>query len=59
MTYAITGEYIPPLWRGEGFGSQAEMDEWFRSLVKQGYTTQSALMDFILHHKEIDQCNKS
>lgn len=30
----------------EGFGSQSEMDEWFRPLVKPGRTVEKTLMRF-------------
>ena len=34
------------LWKTEGFNSRAEMDDWFRPLVKPGQTVTKALMRF-------------
>lgn len=37
----------------EGFESRAEMDEWFRALVKPGQTVTKALMRFRLANAEL------
>ncbi len=37
------------LHESEGFESRAEMDDWFRPLVKPGQTVTKALMRFSLH----------
>ena len=54
ITHGIDGkmEYDYPcaweLWEGEGFESQAEMDEWFRAVVKPGEIVTKHLMRFRL-----------
>jgi hypothetical protein len=37
-----------PLWECEGFGSQEEMDAWFRSIIKRGAFAEKFLMMFRL-----------
>lgn len=43
-----TDEFLEGLWKTEGFESQAEMDDWFRPLVKCGDTVLKHLMRFRL-----------
>lgn len=43
-----TDEFIEGLWKTEGFDSQAEMDDWFRRLVKPGEVATKWLMRFRL-----------
>lgn len=46
MAYECGKESGPALFESEGFGSQSEMDEWFRPLVKPGRTVEKTLMRF-------------
>ena len=48
MRYSIHAVEQIALWSTEGFGSRAEMDEWFRPLVKPGQTVAKTLMRFRL-----------
>ena len=41
------------LWKSEGFNSKAEMDEWFRPLVKPGKGVCKAIMQFRLWTPDI------
>jgi hypothetical protein len=43
-----TDDFIEGLWKTEGFESQAEMDDWFRRLVKPGEVATKWLMRFRL-----------
>jgi len=46
MIYAYGRCHDTPLHSTEGFASRAEMDAWFRPLVKPGQTVQKTLMLF-------------
>jgi hypothetical protein len=46
MVYECGKESGPALHETEGFGSQVEMDDWFRPLVKPGQTLAKTLMLF-------------
>lgn len=46
MAYECGKESAPAIYVSEGFASQAEMDEWFRPLVKPGWTAEKVLMRF-------------
>jgi hypothetical protein len=46
MVYRCGKESGPELYKSEGFASQAEMDGWFRPLVKPGETVEKTLMLF-------------
>lgn len=46
MLYAYGRVNEQPLHETEGFASSAEMDEWFRPLVKRGQTVEKTLMLF-------------
>lgn len=46
MAYDCGKESGPALHESEGFASHAEMDEWFRPLLKPGQTIQKTLMLF-------------
>lgn len=46
MIYAYGRVNERPLHETEGFTSRAEMDEWFRPLVKRGQTVEKTLMSF-------------
>lgn len=46
MLYAYGRVNAQPLHETEGFASRAEMDEWFRPLVKPGQTVEKTLMRF-------------
>ena len=48
MRYAYGMENDRPLHETEGFESKAEMDEWFRQLVKPGQAITKTLMRFRL-----------
>jgi hypothetical protein len=43
----------PPLYETEGFASRAEMDAWFRPLIKPGQTAAKILMRFSLHNDKL------
>jgi hypothetical protein len=51
MRYSIYAVEKIALWSTEGFASRAEMDAWFRSVVKPGQTVVKTLMRFRLHAK--------
>jgi hypothetical protein len=44
--YRFGRKHDQPLYATEGFRSKAEMDEWFRVLVKRGQTIRKTLMLF-------------
>lgn len=46
MRYAYGMESATPIYQSEGFDSGAEMDEWFRRIVKPGHINTCALMRF-------------
>ena len=46
MAYDCGKTSAPALYESEGFKSQAEMDDWFRPLVKHGQTDEKILMRF-------------
>lgn len=48
MRYAYGMENAKPLHETEGFGSQEEMDDWFRPLVPRGQSVVKCLMRFYL-----------
>jgi hypothetical protein len=48
MRYSIYAVEQVALWSTEGFSSRAEMDAWFRSVVKPGGTVTKHLMRFRL-----------
>jgi hypothetical protein len=48
MLYGVGMENARPLWSCEGFDSQEDMDDWFRSVVKPGQTVFKHLMRFKL-----------
>ena len=48
MRYSISAVEQVALWATEGFGSRAEMDRWFREVVKRGETGKKFLMRFRL-----------
>lgn len=48
MEYECGKESGPALFETEGFASQAKMDEWFRPLIKRGWSTIKVLMRFQL-----------
>lgn len=48
MRYACVRKSPLPLWQNEGFESAAELDAWFRSLVKPGQSVTHHLMRFRL-----------
>jgi hypothetical protein len=48
MRYAYGMENNKPLWQTEGFHSAAELDAWFRPLVKPGQSATKHLMRFRL-----------
>jgi len=49
MRYAYGMENNKPLWQTEGFDSAAELDVWFRPLVKPGQSATKHLMRFRLY----------
>jgi hypothetical protein len=49
MRYAYGMENNKPLWQTEGFDSAAELDAWFRPLVKPGQPATKHLMRFRLY----------
>jgi hypothetical protein len=46
MLYAYGQPAERPIHETEGFGSRAEMDDWFRPLLKPGQTVTKILMSF-------------
>jgi hypothetical protein len=50
MIFAYGRANNTPLHESEGFASRAEMDEWFRPLVKRGETVEKTLMLFSQTH---------
>ena len=52
MIYAYGRVNETPLHETEGFATSAEMDEWFRPLVKRGETIEKALMLFSRSNKK-------
>lgn len=48
MTYEHGRESAEPLYASEGFGSQQDMNAWFRPLIKPGKTAEMHLMSFRL-----------
>lgn len=48
MSYEYGMENAKPIHETEGFESAAEMDDWFRPLLKPGQTVEKALMRFSL-----------
>ncbi|MEI6178310.1 MAG: hypothetical protein WCS43_15565 [Verrucomicrobiota bacterium] len=48
MRYSMHAVGQIALWSTEGFGSRAEMDAWFRPIVKPGQTVAKVLMRFRL-----------
>lgn len=48
MIYESGMGTTPALYQTEGFSTQAEMDDWFRMLVKPGQTASKFLMKFRL-----------
>jgi len=53
MRYDYGRETNEPLFSSEGFGSPAEMDDWFRPLVKPGQTLTKTLMLFRRANPEV------
>jgi hypothetical protein len=51
MRYAYGMQNNNPLWQTEGFDSAAELDAWFRTLVKPGATVTKHLMRFRLANR--------
>lgn len=47
----------PPLHETEGFASRAEMDAWFRPLIKPGQTVAKVLMRFRLLNAEVSDAH--
>ena len=52
MLYAYGMVNETPLHESEGFASRAELDEWFRPLVKPGQTIEKTLMRFRLSNAQ-------
>ncbi|MEI6655781.1 MAG: hypothetical protein WCP45_13535 [Verrucomicrobiota bacterium] len=49
MSYCLERKIVPnPLWKGEGFDSQGEMDDWFSALLQPGQKICKYLMSFRL-----------
>ena len=46
MLYICGREHDQPLHKTEGFASRADMDAWFRPLIKPGQTVEKTLMCF-------------
>lgn len=53
MLYAYGRVNPQPIHETEGFESRAEMDAWFRSLIKQGEPVEKTLMLFRLANAEL------
>jgi hypothetical protein len=53
MLYAYGRVNDTPLHATEGFASRAEMDDWFRPLVKRGQTVEKTLMLFCRSNAEV------
>lgn len=49
MLYGCGMESDIPLWQREGFESESDMDEWFKTKIKPGQTVFKHLMRFKLH----------
>jgi hypothetical protein len=61
MYYHCGRESEVPLYVSEGFSSWAEMDEWFRPLIKPGQTQRKALMNIrkIENVRLVDELRKA
>lgn len=53
MRYECGKESGPALYESEGFESQAEMDDWFRPLLKPGKCYEGHLMNFCLANAKL------
>ena len=53
MIYAYGRVNETPLHETEGFASRAELDEWFRPLVKRGQTVEKTLIHFCRSNTKI------
>ncbi len=59
MLYACGNVAARPLHETEGFASRAEMDEWFRPLVKRGQTVEKTLMLFRRSNTHMTDAHKN